>query len=299
MERSWHPAILASALSLASVPAFSSEKWEAAASGAVAILPVPEKAKGISGGSLYCAEQRWSFLFRPDEKPPAGTRVAGKVTIGGEPFPVLAVETNGLLGASVPFEILEPLKSAARMGVAIGDGDTSMNAIFPLKASRAVIEAVAARCSPVDMSAYQRLALSETDPAVAEAERLLAGEAKLFRAATGLQPSYAAKLLELPDGGALLFASICGSNRYYGESGCSLAGFARSGAGQDWKPVYNTEGVQLHLDPATAAAGFPGIVALPHAGGAEPSHWVWNGSAYQIRDAEGPVGTISTREPAR
>jgi hypothetical protein len=297
--RSWHPAILASALSLASLQAFASEKWEAAATGAVAILPVPEKAMGITGGSLYCAEQRWSFLLRPETKASPGDKVPGKITIGGEPFPVLAVETNGLLGASVPFEILEPLKSATRMGIVLGEGEAAISAVFPLQASRDVIDAVANRCSAVDMSAYQQLSLSETDPAVAEAGRLLAGEAKLFRAATGHQPRYAAKLLELPDGKALLFASICGSNNYYGESGCSLAGFARSGAGQDWKPVYNTEGVQLHLDPATTNQGFPGIVTLPHSGGAEPSHWVWNGSAYQIRDAEGPAGPISTGEPAR
>lgn len=289
MGRSWHSAILASALSLASLEAFASEQWEAAASGAVAILPVPDKAKGIEGGSLYCAEQRWSFLFRPYTKPAPTARIPGKITIGGEPFPVLAVETNGLLAASVPFEILEPLKSAARMGVAIGDGEAAMSVVFPLQGSRAVIDAVAARCSPVDMSAYQPIALTETDPAVAEAERLLADEAKLFRAATGLQPRYAAKLMDLPDGKALLFASICGSNSYYGQSGCSLAGFARSGAGQEWTAVYNTEGVQLYADPATANAGFPGIVTLPRSGEAEPSHWIWNGTTYQIRDAEGPA----------
>lgn len=299
MGRSWHPAILASALSLASLPAFASEQWEAAATGAVAILPVPEKAKGISGGSLYCAEQRWNFLFRPETKVSPGTKIQGKVTIGGEPFPILAVETNGLLGASVPFEILEPLKSAVRMGVAIGEGDGAMNAVFPLKASRAVIDAVAGRCSPVDMSAYQRISLSETDLAVSEAARLLAAEAKLFRAATGLQPRYAAKLLELADGKALLFAAICGSNSYYGESGCTLAGFARQGTEDDWTPVYNTEGVQLHLDPAMANAGFPGIVTLPESGGAEPSHWVWNGSAYQIRDAGEPADVAPKGAPSR
>ncbi len=299
MGHSWHSAILASALSLAPLEAFASEQWEAAASGAVAILPVPEKTNGIEGGSLYCAEQRWSFLFRLETNAGGGARIPGKITIGGEPFPVVAVEANGLLAAFVPYEILEPLKSAARMGVAIGEGEAAMSAVFPLQGSRAALDAVAGRCSPVDMSAYQQLLLSETDPAVVEAERLLADEAKLFRDATGLRPRYAAKVLELPDGKALLFASICGSSSYYGQSGCSLAGFARSGAGQDWTPVYNTEGVRLHIDPTTAHAGFPGIVTLPQSGGAEPSHWVWNGSAYQIRDIEDPVAAIAPDQPAR
>jgi hypothetical protein len=272
----------------AAAPAWSSDRWEEAASGAVAILPAPEKADGISGASLYCAEQRWSFLFRPEAGAIVpGARLSGRVTVAGVPFAVQATETNGLLGAPIPFEILEPLKATARMGVAIGEGEAAVSAVFPLRASRTVIDAIAARCSPVDMSAYQRLTLSEIDPAVAQAEDLLADEARLFRAATGRQPIYAAKLLELADGKALLFASICGSNSYYGDSGCTLAAFARLGVGQEWRPVYNTEGVLLHIDPAAASGGFPGIVTLPVSGGAEPSHWVWTGATYQIREAAG------------
>lgn len=291
--------ILAIALLAAAAPAWPSDRWEEAASGSVAILPAPEKADGISGGSLYCAEQRWSFLFRPEAGAiPAGATMAGKVTIDGELFPVRAVEMNGLLTASVPFDILEQLKAAARMSVAIGDGEDVVSAVFPLRASRTVIDAVAARCSQVDMSAYPRFTLSETDPAAAQAEHLLAEEAGLFRAATGRRPAYAAGLLELADGKALLFASICGSTSYYGDSGCNMAGFARLGSGQDWRPVYNTEGVLLHIDPGAANDGFPGIVTLPVAGDAEPSHWVWTGAAYQIREA-GHESAAGQSETAR
>ena len=52
----------------------ASDRWEEAGSGAVAILPPPQKAKGITSASLFCAEQRWSFFFRaePGLCPPAG-----------------------------------------------------------------------------------------------------------------------------------------------------------------------------------------------------------------------------------
>jgi len=270
---------------LGAAPAWSSDTWQEAARGAVAILPVPEKAAGITAGSLFCAEQRWSFLFYAEPGLiAAGSSMEGKVTVGGEAFAVEAVEENGLLNASVPFEILQPLRDASRMGVEIGAGETALSAVFPLRGSRAVIEAVAPRCSQVDMSAYQRVTLSETDPAVAVAEKLLAEEAKLFREATGIRPVYAAKTLELADGKALLFASICGSKNYYGDSGCSLSGFARTGAGAEWLLVYDTEGVLIHIDPEAANGGFPTIVTLPVVGGVEPSHWVWTGTAYEVRE---------------
>jgi len=273
------------ALAGAAGAAAADDRWQEAGSGAVALLPKPQSAKGIASASLYCIEQRWSFLFRVDGEDGGSLEpAAGVLTVGGEPFPVEAAARNGALDVEVPFEILQPLREAARMGVAIGEGGKKREATFSLKGSRDTIDAIAPRCSQVDMSAFERIVLSPTDPAVPVATTLLAEEAALFRAWSGANPELSAASVELADGKALLFASLCGSPGYYGLSGCTVAGFARAGAGADWKLAYNTEGSLIHLDRSTANGGFPTVVSLPMVGSTTPSHWVWTGEAYELRE---------------
>ena len=255
------------------------DHWEEAGSGAVAILPPPQKAKGIASASLFCAEQRWSFLFRAEPGAvPSGWKGPARITLGGFVFDGEAVEARGSVGMAVPAD-LEALKHASRMVFAATDGTVA--ASFSLSGSRAAIEAIAPRCSQVDMSAYTGIVLSETDPAVETAKILLADEAKLFRAETGQQPVHAAATIDLTEGRQLLFASLCGSTSYYGQSGCTLSAFASDGPGSEWRPVYNNEGVLLHTDPEISNGGWPNLVTLPLSGGAEPDHWAWNGSEYE------------------
>lgn len=276
-------AVLASAVPAGAASA--ADQWQEAGSGAVALLPKPQSAKGIASATLYCIEQRWSFLFRVDGASGATPEpAAGILTVGGEPFPVEAAAHNGALDVAVPFEILQPLREAARMGVVIGEGGTRWEATFSLKGSRVTIDAIAPRCSQVDMSAFERVVLSTTDPAVTVAATLLAEEAGLFRAWAGVSPELAAASVELADGKALLFASLCGSTSYYGLSGCTVAGFARAGAEAQWTLAYNTEGALIHLDRSAANGGFPTLVSLPMVGSTTPSHWVWTGEAYELRE---------------
>src|SRR5690606_7022709 len=124
-------------------------------SGAVALLPKPQQAKGIVGGTLYCIEQRWSFLFRLDGEAPAATDPRPAIlTAGDDQFMLTAALRNGALDVEVPFEILQPLRESARLGVVLGEGAGRLQANFTLKGSAAVIDAIAPRCSQVDMSAY-------------------------------------------------------------------------------------------------------------------------------------------------
>jgi len=277
------PTTLALAL-LAASPAWSSS-WQEAGIGAVAILPAPEKASGIIGASLVCAEQHWSFLLRVEPGGLASSaNMPGVLITGGTRFAVEGRPTHGQLLVPVASDMLEPIKASTRMKVEIGDRAGGLRAEFALAGSRAVIDRVAPRCSPVDMSPYERITLSETDPATAEARILLAEEAKLFRAATGQDAGLAAARLELADGKALLLASVCGSTSYYGESGCSLFGYARQATAGEWQLVYDTEGLQLYLDRNAEKDGFPALLTLPMTGSAEPSRWVWTGKAYEIRD---------------
>ena len=262
----------------------ASDRWEEAGSGAVVILPLPQNAKGIASASLFCAEQRWSFFFRAEPGAvPSGWNGPAKITLGGAVFDGEALEARGSVSMALPADHLEALKHASRMVFAATDGTVAAG--FSLSGSRAAIEAIAPRCSQVDMSAYTGIVLSETDPAIETAKILLADEARLFRAEIGKQPIHAAATIDLTEGRQLLFASLCGSTSYYGRSGCTLSGFASDGPGSAWRQVYNKEGVLLHTDPGTSNGGWPNLVTLPLTGGAEPDHWAWNGTQYENVEA--------------
>jgi hypothetical protein len=262
--------------------AMAGDRWEEAGSGAVAILPVPLKATNITGGSFSCAEQRWSFRLRVEATSATLLHETDVVvTVDGVDLPAKASLSPGVVTIAIPFQMLEPLKAGNRLSFAFG-GEPA--AVFSLRGSRAVLDAIAPRCSAVDMSAYQSVALSETDQSIGTATKLMADEAALFSEATGKQPLLSAASVKVAQDAEMVFASLCGSSRYYGESGCTLSGFARQGASEDWREVYNSEGMALYLDPKTSADGWPDLVTLVQGGGAEPSHWMWNGLAYEIRE---------------
>lgn len=265
--------------------AFASDRWEEAGSGAVAILPVPSRATAITGGSLACAEQRWSLRLRTEPRP-AGPPLAAKVTIDRSAFAVAAEYGTGVFTVAVSSEMLEALKASSRLAVVLGPGTEAPQASFALRGSQKVIEAIAPRCSPVDLGPFQPVTLSETDAAAALAEPLLAGEVKLFRAATSGTPKLAAARVDRGEGREMLFASLCGSSWYYGRSGCSLFGYLRGTPTAEWRTVYNTEGMALYVDPSTANAGWPNLVTLEMPGGVTPIHWKWNGEAYELRDPQ-------------
>jgi hypothetical protein len=279
----WRVGFCMAALLLAgALPATASDRWEEAGSGAVAILPVPLKTTAITGGSLSCAEQRWSFRLRvgpavlfPNQAPDV------VVSVDGSEFPAKTGVSSGVATIAIPFEMVELLKAGNRLSFTF---DSEPVAMFSLKGSRVVLDAVAPRCSAVDMSAFEDIALSETDPAIPTAAKLMADEAALFREATGKQPIFAAASVKVAPEAEMIVASLCGSNRYYGESGCTLSGFARQGSSGEWREVYNSEGVALYLDPKTSTGGWPNLVTLVQGGGAEPNHWMWTGLAYEIRE---------------
>ena len=272
------------AFAMSAGAADASDRWEEAGSGAVAILPPPQKAKGITSASLFCAEQRGSFLFRAEPGSVlAGWKSPAEITLSRIVFEGEAVEARGSIGMAMPADHLEALKHASRMVFAAVDGTVAAG--FSLSGSRAAIEAVAPRCSQVDLSSYMRIELSKTNPAVETAKILLADEARLFRAETGKKPIHAAAMIELTEGRQLIFASLCGSTSYYGQSGCTLSGFVSEGPGGEWRPVYNNEGLLLHIDPDISNGGWPNPVTLPVSGGVEPDHWAWNGTEYENVDA--------------
>jgi hypothetical protein len=252
----------------------------------VAILPAPKPATGIVGGSLYCVEQRWAFLFRTasDTSLLPGTSGKAKLSVGTDNLELDAEIAPGAVTVSVPSEILLQLKEGTKLVVEVGTGADAPKASFNLRSSTLVIEAIAPRCSQIDMSAFEAVSLSESDAAVPAATGLLRDEIKLFREFTLKEPVVATTTLDIAADKRLMFASLCGSNNYFGNSGCSLTGYAAAGADSIWRVVYETEGVHLYLDPKHGNGGWPNIVTLPVVGGTEPTHWVWTGEAYEPLD---------------
>lgn len=274
--------LLAASLGM-SAPALASDLWEEAGSGAVAILPVPVKASSITGGSLVCAEQRWSLRLRTDDRVASSGSVQAKLTVDEESFPVMAEQQPSLITVPISYEMIEGLKSGSGLAISLGSAQGAPAADFALRDSRKVLEAIAPRCSQVDMSAFEQVSLSETDPAVERARPLLAEETKLFREATSATPKLAATHLDRGQGHEMLFATLCGSSWYYGRTGCSLFGYIRPTPADEWRQAYNSEGMGLYIDPKISNGGWPDLVTLEQSG-VEQIHWKWNGSQYELRD---------------
>lgn len=270
-------------LVLVAGPAGAADRWEEAGSGAVAILPKPVRANAVVGGSLACAEQAWSFRLRAEglsQFPAEGASIA----VDGEKIPGEAEFASGVITIPIAFESLDPLRDGSTLAFAFGRDKSAPGATFSLRGSRKVLDAIAPRCSQIDMTAYSHIDITETDPAVGLARPLLAEEAALFRAATNKEPALAAATIALPQDRAMLFATLCGSTWYYGRSGCTLTGFVRETATADWRLVYNSEGVALYTDPGASNGGWPNLVTLPVTNGVERSHFIWTGLAYEQRD---------------
>ena len=85
------------------VSALASDRWEEAGSGAVAILPAPKPVTGF-GGSLFCAEQRWGFLFRTTSEAglPTGGIEKAKISVGSDNLELDAEISPGSVKVAVP-----------------------------------------------------------------------------------------------------------------------------------------------------------------------------------------------------
>jgi hypothetical protein len=257
-------------------------RWEPAAGGAAAIMPAPAQPGGVEGGTLFCRAGEWAFLLRAGRGATASAQAV--IDVGEKRFVAPVKAGPGTLEVAVPAALVALLKDGAGVSVTLGEGKDAPSARFTLAGSRDAIEAAAPLCSPPAVPGFEAVALSAGGTALAEAAAATAAEARLFRAAAGREPAIAAALLEGDGGRALLFASLCGSERYYGKSGCKLMGFSRDGAAAAWKPVYETEGMHLFRDPRATPGGWPDLVTLPLAGAPERMRWTWRDGAYALAD---------------
>lgn len=251
---------------------------------ATAVLPAPSQTRGITGGELRCAEQRWhiSLAFDPLAAAPA-TPVAATLSVDGQVFELGGHVENQAVALPISNVLVQLLKAGTRLTVEV-TAAPSLRAGFSLRGSRRAIDAAAPFCSKPDMSGYDRIVLSPFSPLVQIAAELRKDEIRLFRQATMSTPSVSAEMIELADGKRLLFAEICGSSWYYGVSGCNLAGFVRDSPLADWRIVYDAEGADLYVDRDQTIGGWPKLIALPKQGGGEAVSWVWSGTDYVASD---------------
>ncbi|MEZ5812346.1 MAG: hypothetical protein R3D45_13115 [Rhizobiaceae bacterium] len=256
----------------------AAERWAALDGEAAARLPDPTRARAITGAELRCDQQEWALnvALAFGTKGDNGARAAS-VRIGGDRFELEAERRASVVSVAIPSEALQPLRSGIRMDVTISGGTETHDARFSLIGSRRAIDEIAPRCSKRDMSAYTEIVPGELNPETTLARELLREEIVAFRTATRSEPTVAAALFTPGEDRRLLFATLCGSSWYYGNSGCNMTVHAQEGEG-DWRRVYETEGVTMHVDPNAAADGWPDLVVLTFDG--DIVVWRWEDGQY-------------------
>lgn len=256
----------------------AAERWAALPEGAFAQLPDPTRTETITGGKLVCAEQRWSLeLSLADGVVGSDGGRKAEMAIGRSRFDLSANRTGTMISIEIPGDVLPPLRSGIRMNISVSGGEFEHRARFSLIGSRRTIEEVAPRCSQRDMSAYRAVLPGEFNPETVLARELLATEITAFTTATKSRPTVAAAMVDAGEGRRLLFATLCGSSWYYGNSGCNMTVHAQHND-EEWQRVYETEGVAMHIDRNSQSEGWPNLVALTFDG--EEVVWRWMGDGY-------------------
>lgn len=291
-------ALVLAALTLASVPQSARANalnWQAAGSGAVAILPSPQKAEGLLGASLACAEQDWTLVLRSsgdwrnglrtgDAAPRTVTGTA-HLTIGASTFVLPVSSTRGTVALALPYEALAPLQSAATLALQITGAAGPLSARFSLNGSKRMIDALLPTCSPRRMEGYDLVAFGAADEAVAAAREALKDDIAAFTLATASLPRLEAARVELGAGRSLLFTRLCGSSWYFGRSGCNVSAFAAEAASMAPQRVYENEGSTLYLDRSATSQGWPTITSVPLKGKPELTTFRWQDGSYSIDSA--------------
>lgn len=282
-------------------PAMAQERWAAVEGEARAVLPAVRGSDAVTGGALSCEAQRWTLHL--DLAGPHSSAGAAVLAVDGRTFDLFLSADGRSLVSALPRDALEPLKDGIRMEVIL-PGDLGA-ANFPLRGSRVAITEAEERCTLRDMSAYTPITFTPYSSHANLARGLRAKDIEAFAASTASQPDLTVAMAELGAGRRLLFTRLCGSSWYYGVSGCNITGFATgpqvqdAAAGPEWRAVYDTESVHLHLDPKSLHDGWPDIVTLPARGGGAALVWRWDGDGYalegELPEDEEPENALNLR----
>ncbi|MGY6708031.1 MAG: hypothetical protein ACXIVF_06855 [Rhizobiaceae bacterium] len=273
------------ALLLGALPALAQERWQAEEERAEARLPAPQGETSIVSARLVCAEQSWSFFLTTDTSEVGSRQGTVELRVDGNETPTQATFSEEGLEISVPFETLDPLKRGIGLTFRFEREDWAEafgQPRFSLIGSRVAITAMEDTCTPPDMSAYRALTFSPFSSYMAVARELREDDIAQFRLATTAEPELAVAMAEFGNGRRVLFTRLCGSSWYFGRTGCNVTGFAPGTDEEEWRIVYDSEGVSLHIDHASDEYGWSDLVTLPLRGQGEASTWRWRGSQYRL-----------------
>ncbi len=259
--------------------------WVPAQGEAKAYLPLPETRSVVSSGTLACEAQIWTLsLTFADGAMVAGSDGTATLSVPRGDHHGEAVSYPGGVNITVPHDALEPLMAATRLTIRLPNGTDEVR--FPLTGSRRAIGAVQALCTPREMPGANSIALTPYSSYLELARALRKNDISDFQLSTLAQPALRAGMLEVDPDHRLLFAELCGSTWYYGQSGCGLAGFAAipgvdQAKPQGWKLVFESEGVFLYVDPETSVGGWPVLRTIPLKQGFDETRWVFNGESFE------------------
>ncbi len=286
-----HFAALAAAalVVLAAVPPAAAQyAWSAIDNEAAATLPTPEgDADFVLGAKLACAEQKWTLSL--DTAAGALLPASGDATLsidGSDDVSSTYTTSPGAVVIPVPREAIQPLQQRLRLEIALSGIEGT--ARFSLRGSKSAIGAVQQMCTPRVVAGFNKVVLTPYSSYLNLARQLRADDIKAFASATSSQPEVTAAMLDLPQNRRLLFAQLCGSYWYFGESGCNVTGYAQEGDG-DWTQVYDAEGMFLFVDPEKGKNGWPDITGIPLQDGYDELHWTWSDGRYAF---EGPAEVV-------
>ena len=285
--------LLFCAAAFAPAQALAQSMWIPAQGQAKAFMPVPDPGSRFTAGSLACDAQIWTMTLETDD--PASIQAADGGVVLSFPRGDHEAESAAAPGAvliTVPHGALEPLMSSSRLTIRFAGGIDEVR--FNLTGSRRAIGAAQALCTPREMPGANSVALTPYSSYLELARALRKDDIADFQLSTAANPTLRAGMVEIDADHRLLFAELCGSTWYYGQSGCGLMGFAAvPGADQSkpegWKPVYESEGVFLFVDPTASNDGWPVLVSIPLKEGFEETRWAWDGEAYAVQDAVAPT----------
>jgi hypothetical protein len=278
-------------------PAAAQSTWTAADFEARITLPAPLPGSPVTAATLSCAEQVWTLVLSL-EADAVVEGAEGTVTLAlpRETFDAPSKALPAGIEIVVPSRVLEPIRAATRLTIAFAGGD---EVSFPLTGSRRAINAAEALCTQRVMPLVNSIPLTPYSSYLPLTREIRRADIADFAVSTGSEPRLRAGMVEIGEGRRLLFSELCGSNWYYGVSGCNLSGYAPV-EGQDgrapegWRQVYETEGVFLYIDPDTASEGWPDLIAIPAKTDGADLRWRWDGRGYALSEAaEGDRNTAA------
>jgi hypothetical protein len=252
-----------------------------------AVLPIATGSP-IAAAALSCEAKRWTLSITPTSK------IAGNgqavITVDNQSFEAPVAPSDAAFLLRIPQEAVQPLSKGLRMSVTFSGAmaETMGALVFPLRGSKLAIDAIEERCSQRDMSAFQPLTFTPYSSYLGLATELRADDITAFSASTASQPQLSVAMAEMGEGQRVLFTRLCGSSWYYGVSRCNITGFVAtsrpvaegSDGSEEWRTVYDTEGVELFLDMKSRGNGWPALVTLPVRGRGSALVWRWDGKRY-------------------